>query len=421
MGVGLAVTGLATYVFFAIASRQLDERAYASLGVLWALLFTAGNGVMQPLEQEVARAVSDRRARGLGAGPVIRRASTLGFGFTLAVVLVALVFHTWLRDHLFDEQESLLVAFLVGLIGFCGGHLIRGTLSSHGRFRAYGVFFGVDGVVRPIGAIVLAVAGVAAVGWWGAVVVLAPYVAAGVSLWGQRGLVTPGPEAPWAELTRALGWLLVGSTSTALLINGGVLAVELLATPSQEAAAGVFLSGLLVARIPLFFFQAVLASLLPKLSHLIGRQLYAEFGRALTRLVLALLGVGAVAVVAAVAVGPFVVELFFGSEAALGSRDLGLLTASAVALMIGISLGQAVIALGGHWRFAVGWLLAFGVFVVVTALGDDLFLRVEVAMFVSAIAGAVWMLAFTVRGVQRHQRDHEVDLAEAVAELPMQP
>src|SRR5690606_22776757 len=160
------------------------------------------------------------------------------------------------------------------------------------------------GVVRPIGAVVLAVAGVVAVGWWGAVVVVAPFVAAAATLSGQRGLLTPGPEAPWAELTRALGWLLLGSTSTALLINGGVLAVELLATPEQEAAAGVFLSGLLVARIPLFFFQAVLASLLPKLSHLVGRQLYGEFGAALQRLVVAVLAVGAVAVVVALAIGP---------------------------------------------------------------------------------------------------------------------
>lgn len=408
-------------MFFAIAARQLDERAYASLGVLWALLFTAGNGVMQPLEQEVARAVSERRARQLGAGPVIRRASALGFGFTLAVVLVALVFHSWLRDHLFGGQEALLVAFLVGLIGFCGGHLVRGALSSYGRFRAYGAFFGIDGVVRPIGAVVLAVAGVVAVGWWGAVVVVAPFVAAAATLSGQRGLLTPGPEAPWAELTRALGWLLLGSTSTALLINGGVLAVELLATPEQEAAAGVFLSGLLVARIPLFFFQAVLASLLPKLSHLVGRQLYGEFGAALQRLVVAIVAIGCVAVVVAVAIGPAVVELFFGSEAGLGSRDLGLLTGSAVTLMIGISLGQAVIALGGHWRFAVGWVVAFGVFAVATALGDDLFLRVEVGMLLSSLASVAWMAAFTVRGVQRHRRDREVDLAEAVAEVPIQP
>lgn len=420
MGIGLMVTGVATYLFFAIASRNLDERAYASLGVLWALLFAAGNGVMQPLEQEVARAVSDRRARGLGSAPVIRRASMLGFGFTLALDLVALIFHSWLTEHLFDGNEALLVAFLVGLLGFCAGHLVRGTLSSHGRFRAYGVFFGVDGLVRPVGAALLAAAAITAVGPWGLVVVVAPFLATGASLVGQKGLLTPGPEAPWAELTRALGWLLVGSVSTALLINGGVLAVELLATPAQEAAAGVFLSGLLIARIPLFLFQAVLASLLPKLSHLVGRGLYDEFTAALRRLVLAVAAVGVVAVAVAVAIGPQVVELFFGSTVTLGSRDLGLLTAAAVILMLGVALGQGVIALEGHRLFALGWLAALVVFVAVTALGDDLFLRVEIGMVASSLAGAAWMLLFAVYGVRHHRRVAEVDLAEAMAETPLQ-
>jgi O-antigen/teichoic acid export membrane protein len=389
--------------------------------VLWALLFAAGNGVMQPLEQEVARAVADRRARGEGSAPVIRRASMLGFSFTLALDLVALAFHSWLTEHLFDGNQVLLLAFLIGLLGFCAGHLVRGALSSHGRFKAYGVFFGVDGIVRPIGAAALAVAGVTALGPWGLLVVAAPFVASGVSLWGQRGLLTPGPDAPWVELTRALGWLLLGSSSIALLINGGVLAVELLATPAQEAAAGVFLSGLLIARIPLFLFQAVLASLLPKLSHLVGRQQYAEFSAALRRLAVAVLAVGAVAVVVAMAIGPAVVELFFGGDAVLSSRDLGLLTASAVVLMLGIALGQAVVALEGHWRFALGWVFALVLFGVVTALGDDLFLRVELGMLASAIAGVCWMTLFTVRGVRHHERAPEVDLAEAVAEMPMQP
>jgi hypothetical protein len=117
-----------------------------------------------------------------------------------------------------------------------------------------------------------------------------------------------------------------------------------------------------------------------------------------------------------------VVEVFFGSEATLTSRDLGLLTAAAVILMVGVALGQAVIALGGHWRFALGWLLAVVVFVGVTALGDDLFLRGEIAMLVSSIAAAVGMALFVVSGVRRHTvGDDEVDLAEAIAEVPLQP
>jgi len=114
VGLGLGLSGLATYVFFAITSRVLDPASYAAVGVLWSLLFAVGNGVMQPLEQEVARAVADRRARGIGAGPVIRKAVGIGAGFTLVLVLLGTLTHTWILDRLLDGRVELVVAFLVG-------------------------------------------------------------------------------------------------------------------------------------------------------------------------------------------------------------------------------------------------------------------------------------------------------------------
>jgi O-antigen/teichoic acid export membrane protein len=422
VGIGLVVTGLATYAFFSIAANALDEDAYAALGVLWALLFTVGNGVMQPLEQEVARAVADRRARDIGAGPIVRRASTIGLCFTAALTVVTLAAAPWLTDKLFDGNAVLVIAFILGLLGFCVGHLVRGTLSSHGRFPAYGVFFGVDGVVRPVLGACLAVAGVTALGLWGGLVAIAPFVASAVALRGQRGLAEAGPDASWTELTQKLGWLLVGTLSSALLINGGVIAVELLATPAQEAAAGIFLSGLLIARVPLFLFQAVLAGLLPKLSHLAGLDLFDEFASVLRRLCVALLGLGVVAIAAATLLGPAIVDTFFAGDGVLGPRDLGLLTTFAVVLMVAVAEGQGVIALGGHGRMALGWLAAVVVFVGVTASGHDLFLRVETGLVAAAGVAAVWQLACVVERLRHHAHgENELDLADAVAELPAQP
>jgi hypothetical protein len=53
-------------------------------------------------------------------------------------------------------------------------------------------------------------------------------------------------------------------------------------------------------------------------------------------------------------------------------------------------------------------------------MGDDLFLRVEIGMVVSSLAGAAWMLVFAVYGVRHHRRVADVDLAEAMAETPLQ-
>ena len=60
--------------------------------------------------------------------------------------------------------------------------------------------------------------------------------------------------------------------STALVLNASPLAVQLLANDQQIDESGKFLNALLVARVPLFFFQAVQAALLPRLSGLVGQE-----------------------------------------------------------------------------------------------------------------------------------------------------
>lgn len=428
VGVGLGFSGLATYAFFAITSRTLDPGSYAAVGVLWSLLFAVGNGVMQPLEQEVARAVADRRARGIGAGPVIRRAVIIGATFTVLLVALGLVTQPWILDPLLDERPALVAAFLAGLAAFSAGHLARGTLSSHGRFGSYALFFGADGVTRVFVAGLLAYAAVEAAGAYGAVLAAAPVVGVLVALAGQRGLVAPGPEARWGELTRALGWLLLGTASLALVVQGGTIAVQVLASDTDESAAGVFLNGLQIARIPLFLFQAVLASLLPRLSRLAGSGELEHFRYSLWRLVRAIAVVGAAATLAAVTLGPAVVGTVFGSETVLGVRDMGMLAVTFVVIMIAISCDQALIALNGHKLMASGWALALATFVAVTAITapiDDFFLRVELGLLAAATVALVWMVSWLVARLRARPLDiagdvEDVTLAEAAAESPLQ-
>lgn len=425
---GLGCSGLATYAFFAITSRTLDPASYAAVGVLWSLLFAVGNGVMQPLEQEVARAVADRRARGIGPGPVIRRAVAIGVGFTALLVVFGLVTRPWILDELLDGRGSLVAAFLAGLAAFSAGHLARGTLSSHGRFGAYALFFGADGMTRVFVAALLTFAAVEAAGAYGAVLAVAPLVGVLIALAGQKGLMDPGPEAHWGELTRALGWLLVGTVSLALVVQGGTIAVQVLASDTDEAAAGVFLNGLQIARIPLFLFQAVLASLLPRLSRLAGSGELEHFRYSLMRLIRAIAVVGVVATLVAVTVGPFVVGIVFGSEDVLGPVDMGMLAVTFLVIMLAICCDQALIALSGHKLMAIGWALALGAFVAVTAATapiDDFFLRVELGLLTGAAVSLVWMVSWLISRLRRRENEvvrdaEQVSLAEAAAESPLQ-
>jgi O-antigen/teichoic acid export membrane protein len=420
VAVGLVVNGLATYAFFGLASRTLAPAVYSTVSAFYAVLFAIGNGIMQPLEQEVARACSARRAGGIGSGPVIRRAAFIGLLFWLVVSVGIGALHG-VFDRYFHHDAWLTGALVLGLAGFAAGHLTRGTLSSHRRFGRYGLFFSVDGVARVVLAAVLAVIGVMAAGPWGVVMAITPFVGVLAALWRQHGLLEPGPDAPWAELTQNLGWLLLGTVSISLIVQGGTIAVNHLATSNQEAAAGQFLNGLQTARIPLFLFQAILASLLPSLSRQAETGQLDAFVAGLRRLVLAILGLGVIAVVAAAVVGPVLIHIVFGTETQLTRWDLAVLAAAYILIMAAICLDQGLVALHAHSRMALGWFGAVLVFGGVTALGHELFTRVEAGLLCASLFAVTWMTLCLWSGLRHHRRVHEIDLGETLAELPVDP
>ena len=185
--------------------------------------------------------------------------------------------------------------------------------------------------------------------------------------------------------------------ATAVVLNGSPLAVELLAGPAEVDAAGRFLNALLVARVPLFFFQAVQASLLPKLSALAADQQFDEFRRVLGRL-LALVGaLGLAAVVACALIGHRVVEIAFGTEFAVDRRDMVLLAASSAVLMVVLCLAQALIAHRCQGRMALAWLVGLVAFPLVLALGGARFLRVALALLATVATTMVVMVVLLAR------------------------
>jgi len=215
---------------------------------------------------------------------------------------------------------------------------------------------------------------------------------------GQRGILTPGPEAHMGDLSKALGSLLVASVATALVLNVSPLAVQILATPQQADEPGRFLNALLVARVPLFFFQAVQAALLPRLSTLASQNKFAELWHELKHLLLLVgaLGIGAVAVMAVV--GPQIVEVAFGAEFAVGRQDMVLLAVSSAGLMVVLSLTQALIACRAQGRMALAWVAGVVAFpLTLLVAGDQLFLRVEIALVATVSVAAVVMFALLLR------------------------
>jgi hypothetical protein len=422
VGAGLAVAGLTAYAFLAIAKRSLSDDAYSSLGALWAFVFLIGPGFYLPVEQEVGRAISARRALGLGGGPVVRRAAVLAAGLSATLVAITLAAAPVLLDRLFDSEVLLLVGFLIAIVSYAAMHLTRGAYSGNGYFGAYGFIFGAEGTIRLIACIALAVAGVATAGPYGLAMGLAPFVTLFIILRRERNFLQPGPEAPIQELSVALGWLLAASVFAQLLINCAPIAAKLLANSDQSKIPGHILSGLLIARIPLFFFQAVQAALLPKLAAQAAEGRHDDFRSGLRRLTLAVAGVGILGTLVALTIGPTVVKIMFESDTNLNRTDLVVLAGASAFIMLGLTFAQALIALASYARAAFGWATGVVAWFAVTAVpSDDLLMRVERGFLAGTFVAFVALAVLLWQRMQGMQPTSARDLYEAVSHEYAEP
>ena len=292
------------------------------------MVFVAGLGLFQPLEQEVARAVSHRMAQGIGGGPVIRKA--IRFGAVLAAVVTVIALACWvpLTNSFFHGQSMLVVAFIAGLVGYAIMHLARGALAGSGRFGPYGFILGFEAAARLVAAIVFVVVGVTAVGPYALLIGLAPILAVVVAMRGQHGLAPDGPPAPWSEIAPALGFLLVGSVASQALAYAPLLGVNVLSHGNADkTAVAAFTSAFFLARIPVIMFMAVQAALLPKLAKYTGSGQHDDFNTALRQLIAAVLGVAVLGVALAYTLGPWVGDLLFKKtfdSSIVGAGDLAL-------------------------------------------------------------------------------------------------
>jgi O-antigen/teichoic acid export membrane protein len=389
VGIALLIAGIATYAFFKIGNVAVGgDKAFAPITALWFATFALAPGFFLPLEQELGRALAHRRALGQGTAPVVKKVVQLGVALTISVVAVIAIASPWIAEIYFGGNWFMVVALVLAFASYAPAHLARGICSGNGRFRSYAVIMGSDGVIRIVLCIALAIVGVTAVGAYGLAVAIAPLFA--VAYVYKRGQLAndDGPPASWNEVTPNLGWLLLGSVFAASLLNAGPIAASLLANDDQDVLVTQFGQGVLLARIPLFLFQAVQAALLPRLSRLAAQGELDEFRSGLKRLMMVVLVVGFVGTTGAFLIGPWALEVVFDAD--LTGRTLALLAFSSACYMVALATAQAVIALKGHALVSIGWGIGVIAFIIGTWQGsDDVFRRVEIGLLASSIAAMV--------------------------------
>ena len=420
VGISLLIAGFATYAFFKVGTVAVGGAdAFAPIASMWFAVFALAPGFFLPLEQELGRALSHRRAIGDGGRPVVRKVVGLGGILVAVVTLCILALSPLIATSYFDGDWFMVVALIAAFAAYAPAHMARGVCSGSGRFREYAVIMGSDGIVRIVLCVALAVVGVTAVGAYGMAIAISPLFAVAY-VYQRKGLRTdPGPPAELREVTPNLGWLLIGSVCAATLLNAGPIAASLLAPAGSDVLITAFSYGVLLSRIPLFLFQAVQAALLPRLSQQAARGEFGEFRSGLLRLMVVVLGVGLVGTIGAFVLGPWALRLVYDVD--LSGRTLAMLSLSSAVYMLALATAQAVIALQGHALVALGWVLGVVTFVLGTWLSaDEVFRRIEVGLVVSSIAALVAFALALRHRLRVGAVPNQSSMMEAITDMPFE-
>ncbi|MEE3063884.1 MAG: hypothetical protein VYA67_07925 [Actinomycetota bacterium] len=384
VGAATALTAVCGYAVIYLAARDLAPSGFSVFGVFWGA-FGLVTGAAFGLLQETTREVRATRYVEALPGPEFRNhplrvAAMVGVA---AAVLIAGSSPLW-GGRVFAEQRWLSVALLsVGLAGFCLHATLLGMLAGTDQWTQYGALMVTDAVMRVAIAVATVVLG-----------------------WGLTGFL-------WATVAGAVAWLVVLATSptaraAARLLTPGNTATFLRGTAHSITAAGA--SAILVMGFPVLLkltsnhlgaqggviILAVTLTRAPLLVPLTAMQgnLIAHFVDARSDRLRALLapaaiiaGIGAVGVLAAGLVGPWLLRAAFGASYDASSALLAWLTGAALSIAMLTLTGAAAVAAALHRAYALGWVGATAASGLLLLLPLPLGTRTVVALLCGPLVG----------------------------------
>jgi O-antigen/teichoic acid export membrane protein len=278
LSIGVGATGLITYVFFALASHNLDKQDYGELVVLWSAVFITVGVLYRPVEQLLSRTLAEHETRGEPIAGPLRIAATIQAGLAVVFAVLALVFKGPLTDDLLSGNETLYWVLVAAVFSYAASYFARGFFAGTRRFPMYAALMLFESIIRTGFALVVAVGiasgqSVVALG-----IAVAPFVSLTLIPFAVRrgaGRREPAPrktsgDSASPEFTLAHGSGFAAAVLMIMLaeqtfLNAGPLLVN---ASVGAAAAGFIFNVLMIARAPLQLFQAVATSLLPHLTRL---------------------------------------------------------------------------------------------------------------------------------------------------------
>lgn len=400
IAVGLTFAGAGTLAMLGLAARAMPPSAYAAFAVWWtaaALL----NNVFGVFEAYLARLVVTETAAGRTSETSVSQVAARTILVAVGLGSACLLLTPTLARTFFADSVALVVLLPVFLSSGAVQAVQRGAAIGHRRYRAVGVQYAADGIVRGAATVTLLALGADEPGMYAA----AACVASATSVLAADRLsshwrVLPRWRGPVTSFRPVL-FLLVGAVGPVVATNGTApwLAASAASTPVM---LGAFVGGLTLSRIPTQFMAAAFGPLLAELSHAVEAGDEARF-RALQRGADLASAVALVAFVATFAtLGPLGMSLYLGPPYRLPVHILVLLAASS-GLMLWAVVRQAGLGARGKWHtIATGW--------TVSILGLGLVLSLPIPVLLRAagapVAALAVALAILVLAGARRPRAH---------------
>ncbi|MFL6142800.1 MAG: hypothetical protein ACJ72N_13145 [Labedaea sp.] len=319
---------------------------------------------------------------------------TTAGGFALAELAVVLAASPLLLDALGDRRGMLAALGAMCLVA-AGQFVVRGALIGTGRMGIYGGVLVLDGVLRVVLAVAVALAvSTDSVGYaWTLVAAIAISHVPLLFVVLRRAVGHPGEPVGARSFAASVVPLLAGSLAAQLLLNGVPVLVSAVAAADEQVAAGRFQAAFLLARIPLFVAVPLQTVILPALTRLFESDRAAVALRVVSRFAGAMLGMAVLGVAAAYSIGPWLIELVFGAQYVVERFDLAAMVVGVAAYLGLIFVTQALVASALHAKVAWSWLVGLAVAVLVFAAVGDLVLRAELAFLLGSTVGCVVGLA----------------------------
>ena len=405
LSAGVGAAGLLTYVFFALASHNLDPVAYGEVVVLWSAVFVTIAVLHRPVEQLISRGVAERRARDQPAGDVLRGAALIQAGVAGGFALLALFLRGPIEDELLSGSAPLYWIYVGAVLAFAASFFARGFLAGDGRFGLLAGLLVSESASRLAFSLAVAVGIAAGRDAVAAGIVAAPLLSLLVvpaALRRRAGARRdPSPASSQATSTAVRGGAFAAAVFVVMLseqvfLNAGPL---LLRAFEDAAAAGFIFNVLMLARAPLLVFQGIAISLLPHLTRLRSRggdEAEAAFTGSVGITLRAVAAFTALVAALVAAAGPALMQLAFGEQFEYDRAGLLIVTAAMGLYLASTTLNQAALAQGQARRAAICWAACAAGFMAWSLIGvvEDPARRIELGF--AAAAAALCVLLWRV-------------------------